>query len=331
MWRLLHPVYLRLAIRFLRLLGSPQFYYLPMGVHAAKDIQRLFRLFSFVPHALLNHSPLTTRRLLSKLLLWGYFVEPSDKINDHFAARKEPGGSEDEEHSTHALTHSRTHEPLRVLWVGRMLNWKRVDTLIKAVRLLIQEGRNVRLTLVGQGPEELKLRKLAACVNSGKSASRKDEVPPVSSFQFPVSISSSITFHPPVPIAQIRDWMRHADVYVLASDGGEGWGAVVNEALAEGCAVIATHECGAGKTLLKHGENGFLFHAGNGADLAHCLCALQDNPALRLKIAKRGAETVSQIWSPDIAAQRLLSVCEAILSGREVPHFDDGLLDGVAL
>ena len=54
--------------------------------------------------------------------------------------------------------------------------------------------------------------------------------------------------------------MRQCDLYVLASDACEGWGAVVNEALEEGMSVIGTFEAGASAAILPRER---LFHAGD--------------------------------------------------------------------
>ena len=54
--------------------------------------------------------------------------------------------------------------------------------------------------------------------------------------------------------------MREHDIYVLASNAYEGWGAVVSEALEEGMNVIGTYEAGASATIL---PNERLFHSGD--------------------------------------------------------------------
>ena len=59
-----------------------------------------------------------------------------------------------------------------------------------------------------------------------------------------------IRFYPPVPIEEVRKLMWSHDVYVFSSNGYEGWGAVVSEALEEGMRVIASSDSGAGATLL---------------------------------------------------------------------------------
>jgi glycosyltransferase involved in cell wall biosynthesis len=341
MFRLLHPKYFWMAFRFCRLLCSPSFYYLPIGIYAANDIWRMAKLFAFLPRCLFQRPPLTTLILQSKMLLWGYFVEPASNLKEEddeeisskglMAQRVENKDAMCEERDASRVfcmklpaagilnsepTNSSTNELLNVLWVGRMLDWKRVDTLIKAVGLLLEEGYAIRLVVVGQGPEEPRLRKLAETICNRNLVA----------YNRTTNELSPITFQPPVPIVQVRDLMRQADVYVLPSDGGEGWGAVVNEAMEEGCSVIATWECGSGSTIIKHGENGLLFHAGNVDDLAGCLRQVSDDANYRLMLANAGQETIKSLWSSEVAAERLRSFCEALLAGRNVPVYADGPL-----
>ncbi|MBI1888939.1 MAG: glycosyltransferase family 4 protein [Candidatus Spechtbacteria bacterium] len=53
--------------------------------------------------------------------------------------------------------------PLTILFAGRLLKLKNIETLIRGFSRLVQEspGKEVRLKIVGDGPEEKKLRKLA--------------------------------------------------------------------------------------------------------------------------------------------------------------------------
>ena len=63
--------------------------------------------------------------------------------------------------------------------------------------------------------------------------------------------------------------MHEHDIYVLASDAHEGWGAVVSEALEEGMKVLGTYEAGASATILPITN---LFHAGDWRSLMTMLC-----------------------------------------------------------
>ena len=90
--------------------------------------------------------------------------------------------------------------------------------------------------------------------------------------------------------------MRAHDVYVLSSDGGEGWGAVVNEALEEGMEVFGTTAAGSSATILPR-ENQFA--PGDWRTLARLL----------ERFAQTGERHCHGIgaWSPANAAEALLS------------------------
>lgn len=54
-----------------------------------------------------------------------------------------------------------TNDTLRIIYVGNMGAFYALDTVIKAIKGLEQKGLNIRLDLVGSGPDEEKLRALA--------------------------------------------------------------------------------------------------------------------------------------------------------------------------
>ena len=194
------------------------------------------------------------------------------------------------------------NETLRVLWVGRMLSWKRVDTLVRAFGLLRRQNPKARLTLIGDGPCREKLERLVR----------------------ELGIAGDVGFHPSVPVAQVRQQMRDAHVYVLPSNAYEGWGAVLNEAMSEGCAVVASEAAGAAKTMLRHGENGLLFPPGDCTQLGSLLVQLSADEPLRRRLAEAGQRTIVECWSPPVAAQRFLSACDALLSDRPIPIYPGG-------
>ena len=90
---------------------------------------------------------------------------------------------------------------------------------------------------------------------------------------------AEIKFIPPVSLGEVRSLMRSHDLYVLSSDGYEGWGAVVSEALEEGMTVLATEECGAGPTLL---PKEYLFRAGDTETLRRKIEAVRTGKLPRL-------------------------------------------------
>lgn len=247
MLRLLHPRYLGYARRLCQMLEAGTVVGLPIGIHAARDMARIcglmhgdLRCIFRAPELEFEKQPSgkifgrgervecsgansrvergerVEKCCVDKMRMWGYFVEKG--AGDR---KQETGNSK--------------QGALRVLWVGRLLYWKRVDTIIKAVGELAKR-QNITLDIYGTGPEEKRLKRLAT------------------------KYGEAITFYSPVPIAEVRKLMREHEVYVLASDGYEGWGAAVSEALEEGMKVIGTYEAGSTATIL---PNSCLFHAGD--------------------------------------------------------------------
>lgn len=196
----------------------------------------------------------------------------------------------------------RSGAPFRVLWAGRMLGWKRVDTLIRAFATLLIGQPDAHLTLVGDGPERNKLERLSR------------QLLPPDSFQL----------IPPRPVAEIMAMMRQHHVYVLSSNAYEGWGAVVNEAMAEGCVVVASEAAGSARSIIRHEENGLLFTPGDWQRLGELLCRLAKNLNERDRLARSGQKTMAECWSPQVAAERFLAVSHALLAKKATPLFNEG-------
>jgi len=72
-----------------------------------------------------------------------------------------------------------------------------------------------------------------------------------------------------------------ADIFVMCSDADETWGLSVNEAMNLGLPVIVSDETGCAADLVRQGENGFVFPAGDVDALAACLGMLVRNDGLR--------------------------------------------------
>lgn len=283
--RVFVPSYFKMARRIVKLLNeSENFYYLPMGIHAARDMARLCGLMNGDWKCLFRAPKLDFERkpggkvfsvgvrecgsdgvmeCVGKMRMWGYFVEEGlgvrgqELVSDSSEFRvgslelgdglvingQELVDSEKGTDSSELGVKECGSEGLKVLWVGRLLKLKRVDTIIKAVGECAK-SKKITLNIYGLGPEDAKLKKLAA------------------------KYGDVIKFYPPVPINEVRKLMREHDVYVLSSNGYEGWGAVVSEALEEGMAVIGTYEAGSSATILPESN---LFHAGDWRRLKELL------------------------------------------------------------
>ncbi len=107
--------------------------------------------------------------------------------------------------------------PLKVLFVGRLLPFKGVAMLLEAVSRLSREIP-VSLTIVGDGPIEPDLRR------------RVEEL----------QLGAMVTFLGNLPLDQVAEQMRRADIFCLPSIRESG-GAVLLEAAASGLPLVAVN------------------------------------------------------------------------------------------
>jgi len=196
-----------------------------------------------------------------------------------------------------------------ILYAGRMLNWKRVDTLVRAFQVLLRKDKTARLTLIGDGPMQRSLKRLV----------RRLE------------LTGGVYFQTSQPMMEIWRRMHSSHVYVLPSNGSEGWGAVVNEAMSQGCAVVANAAAGSAQTMIRDGVNGLLFRSGDWRQLGEHLCLLSADESLRRRLAKAGQQTVAEYWSPTVAAKRFLEVSGALLSKTSPPSYAIGPMSAVSV
>ena len=264
MFRLLSPKYLKMFLTFRKLTKSEYFHYLPTGPFAAKDL------------ALVTS-------MEGRVWQWGYFTEmPSIRLD---------------------LAES-TDTVVSILWIGRMLKWKRVDLLIKALHRLKSEGKLFRLTLVGEGPERERLQRL-----SGKLLGEE-----------------YCTIRDFIPSDEVTSLMAKHDVYVLPSSAYEGWGAVVNEAMSVGCAVVASDKTGAGAALIEHGVNGLLFESDSVNSLYKCLDQIFNIQGLSKELGLSAKSKYVEQWQPKIVAQRFIQLSSSLINNTEVKYYSQGVL-----
>ena len=83
-----------------------------------------------------------------------------------------------------------------------------------------------------------------------------------------------------------------ADVFVLPSLH-EPRGSVLNEAMASGLPVVSSDRSGSIGDIVQHGDNGFVFAAGDVQALARHLDALAGDPELRARMARRSREIIA--------------------------------------
>ncbi|MCR5302869.1 MAG: glycosyltransferase family 4 protein [Lachnospiraceae bacterium] len=187
-----------------------------------------------------------------------------------------------------------------VLWEGRMIRLKRADLLIKAVAQLRKKGYELRLKLIGDGDRKDALIKLT----------RK------------LRIDDIVTFEGFLSPDEARLRMENAQIYVMTSNFLEGWGSVIYEALNAGCAVVASHACGATPWLVSDKRTGLVFESGSVRSLAAKLEMLLKDEGMRYDLGQRAYEQMRDIWNPHVAAERVIKLCDALEAGGDTLYTD---------
>jgi glycosyltransferase involved in cell wall biosynthesis len=178
------------------------------------------------------------------------------------------------------------------VFVGRLVDWKRVDLLLRAFAQAAQRA-SLRLLVVGSGPEELALRTLAAELG----------------IVAPDERSPGIEFAGWLTQRECADRIAASDGLVLSSIFECG-GAVVLEAMAMSKPVIAT--AWGGPLDYLDPSCGILVPADGALPLQHALGAamvrLALDPQARVRMGKAGRAKVLRDYDWDVKIARILEI-----------------------
>lgn len=188
-------------------------------------------------------------------------------------------------------------EKNEILWAGRLIDWKHPEHTIAVAKGLKAAGVDFRLNIIGSGVMENELRQQI------KSEALED----------------CVCFLGSMKPEQVRVHMERAAIFLATSDRQEGWGAVINEAMNSGCAVVASHAMGSVATMITDGQNGLVYPSGNVDMLLEQVKTLLQDDKRRTAIGANAYESITNLWNAEVAAQRLCSLTERILSGEEAP------------
>ncbi len=176
------------------------------------------------------------------------------------------------------------HQPIRLLFVGRLHRQKGLDVLLAAFASLIQQHPrlNLRLQVLGEGPLRESLMLLA----------------------FELGIASRVEWVGQTE--QVMDYLQQADIFVLPSRA-EGISNALLEAMACGLPVIVSKIPG-NADVVEHGRNGLLFSVDDQSSLASALTLLLTRADLRERLGRAARQTVESRFSIGFIADRLVAL-----------------------
>lgn len=180
-----------------------------------------------------------------------------------------------------------TGKPLKIISVGRLIDFKGFPVLLEAVALLRDRGIPAELVIVGEGPQrpvlEEKIRTLGLEKAVRLAGVRSQE--------------------------EIKRELAAADVFSLAcltDDKGamDILPTVMLEAMACGLPIVSTTLAGVPE-IVAHGNSGLLTEPKNAAGLADHLATLAQDPALRGRMGEAGYQRVQDVFALEKTAGHL--------------------------
>lgn len=189
-------------------------------------------------------------------------------------------------------------ESVSIMWCARFINWKHPELMIQMAKRLKEEGRAIKIDMYGTGK----------LLDSSKALCEK------------YGVDDIITFAGNIPNSDLVLQMRRHHIFVLTSDKREGWGAVVNEAMSNGCVIVGSDAAGSVPSLVEDKVNGLVFKSGDVESLTRCVSDLTEKPNKRRIMALNAFKTMKNVWSPQVGAERLIRLIECIQNGEETPY-----------
>ena len=178
-------------------------------------------------------------------------------------------------------------DPLRAVFVGRLIDWKALDIALDAIAEAYPKGR-IYLDVIGDGPMR----------NEWELYSRH------------LGISQYVTYHGFVPQRSVPKYLARADVLVLPSLYECG-GAVVLEAMAMAMPVVATG-WGGPLDYIENKVTGFLVAPDSRAsmvrDFSSALICLANKPGLAEEIGMRAQIVVSERFDWHQKVQQIVDI-----------------------
>ena len=217
-----------------------------------------------------------------KCFRWGYFTELKKYNIDKLMAQKR----------------IQTPQGVSILWAGRLIGLKHPDSVIKVSEHLNRLGIAFTMNVIGSGELDNKL----------KAETQKK------------GLIDKIHFLGSMTPAEVREHMEKADIFMFTSDRQEGWGAVLNESMNSGCAVVADGNIGSVPYLIDDGVNGLVYKSTNCNDLCKKVEWLVRHPSQMSQMGRNAYHTMTSLWNSEKAANNLIDLCNALLKGKDNPN-----------
>jgi glycosyltransferase involved in cell wall biosynthesis len=194
------------------------------------------------------------------------------------------------------LIAQKSSERLEIIWVARFIDFKHPELAVKLAYELKQKGYNFHLSMIGDGERLNDIQKLIKNLE----------------------VSDYVSLIGSLPNSEVKSYMKKSNIFIFTSDRNEGWGAVLNEAMSCGCAVVASNLIGAAPYLIKNNQNGLLFKSGCLTNLLDKTESLFKDQSFRNKLSRNAYYSLINQWSPENAASNFILLAKSILNKQSI-------------
>lgn len=185
---------------------------------------------------------------------------------------------------------------LKMFWISRWIDWKHPELPIQLAIELKKKGYDFQIEMAGDGILKEDILKQISENN----------------------LSDNISILGVLSNDLVLKKMQDSNLFLFTSDRNEGWGAVLNEAMSNGCAIVASHEIGSVPFLIEDEKNGLVFKSKDVISLVDKVELLLKNREMCNALARNAYLTVKDVWSPQNAASNFLDLAQSLIQGNEI-------------
>jgi glycosyltransferase involved in cell wall biosynthesis len=188
----------------------------------------------------------------------------------------------------------------QVLTIGRLDKQKGIDVLLKVWAMVAAEEKILKLIILGNGPQEMELKRLSKSLKIGHSVQFKGVV------------------------HNVEEYLRDSDLFVLPSRA-EGLSNVLLEAMSYGIPCIATHVGGTPELFgvdrnmkispgeYRIAENGVLVNPDDVEGLSQAMLYLIRNGMKREELGNQARLSIQENYSIDLIADKYIGLYQRML------------------
>lgn len=183
------------------------------------------------------------------------------------------------------------NKSFKIIWVARFISLKHPEMVIELAKELKKKGYQFEIEMIGDGVLKDVIQ---------KEIDLND-------------LRQYVTLPGSLPNEQVVKKMQESNAFLFTSDRNEGWGAVLNEAMSNGCTAVASNMIGSVPFLIENNINGLIFKSGDLYSLINQVEKLILNRDFCNNLAKNAYMSMDEVWSPKNAASNFIKLAQSFI------------------